>query len=874
MKRLVLSALMVLTIGFTQAQYAFMEQRLLNRLGSATADELIPVILLIGDAVDMAALKKLMNEAKVPVTGRSKMVMSALKSKASSTQLSVVNFIESSNEPYEALQQFWISNSISLSANAALIQALTYLPEIAYIDLNPAEYGLVEPMKATGNTAKSIGGIEPGLAAIKAPEMWAMGYTGHGRIAMTFDTGVWPEHPTFGSRFLPNRMPLQSTWFGFDSPVPTDKPSSHGTHVSGIMLGLDTATADTIGVAPRAYFIATDPIVSNLAFVKPLSELMLGFEWSLNPDGDEDTFDDIPDVINNSWGRPNDIDDQDWGACSQFVIPVMAAVEAAGIANVFSAGNNGPGDQTISIPTNINMSLVNTFSVGALNGVGNGPWNIANFSSRGPSVCDGSGSLLIKPEVSAPGVNVRSAVANNEYDLFSGTSMASPHVSGAVLLLKEAFPYLTGEEILLSLYNSATDQGIPGEDNTFGMGMINVKAAFDYLALENDPVLPASPDVDLELVSVNEPTDAFRCSSVLNQSSITPKLTVRNNGLSSIEGITVSYESNQSLSGFYTDELFSLAPGATTQLILPELEIQGVGNIELHYSLATLPGEYDVLNNNGVKRWTQLPTADASDFYEEFESGIDPAIWTIYNPDAEISWNISDGIQSLKSSNPEGKSAWLNHPGYNLIASQKDWLMSPVIDQEFFDGGYTVEFDYFYRKRNNNDFQMDTLTVYAVHCAPDFNTQILFKAGGSDLWTNSNNLANAFPESVDDWQTVISENIDFYNFYIVFESTNRRGNNLLLDNISFPITSNTKKYPVIATTISPNPTSSHFNIRWSGNENTAKVAIFDVRGMLISQKGALQNNAAIDVSGLSQGVYLIETIFTDGARAVSKLMVE
>ena len=145
---------------------------------------------------------------------------------------------------------------------------------------------------------------------------------------------------------------------------------------------------------------------------------------------------------------------------------------------VFSASNEGPDTLTIGDPPMENWDSVLMFSVGAING--NVPnLNIADFSSRGPTVCSGEGSLLIKPEVSAPGVAVRSALSGGEYGTLGGTSMAAPHVSGALLLLKEAFPYLPGVALMLALYYSCTDLGIPGEDNNYGMGGISLPAAYE-----------------------------------------------------------------------------------------------------------------------------------------------------------------------------------------------------------------------------------------------------------------------------------------------------------------------------------------------------------------------------------------------------------
>ncbi len=494
-------------------------------LSGANDDALIDVIVYLEQTGDLEALKRKFKSENTPVNERPKAVMRLLKTTADATQKNLISFIENSSWPHEDIRRFWIANAVAVKANPALIHALAAREEVSLLLLNRNVFAYNDPPMRELGGSKSVGGSEPGLIAVGAPEMWAMGYTGQGRLALTFDTGVWDDHPAHKDRFLGNLMPYASTWFAYDSPIPADKSSSHGTHVTGIMLGLDTATADTIGMAPKAYFIATDPVVSNLANVKPLTDFMFGYEWSMNPDGDEDTFTDIPDVINNSWGFGPELDE---APCPEFVIPVFTAVEAAGIANVFSAGNEGPDDQTIGVPHNTNIGLVNSFTVGAI--YSNSPYPIASFSSRGPSVCGGTGSLLIKPEVSAPGVSVRSSVEYGGYDLYSGTSMSAPHVCGAVLLLKEAFPFLSGEDILLALYYSATDLGEEGEDNTYGMGMINVKDAFDYLSETHTPVPPASSGMDVALVEIVEPALGAVTCMANDTLHFTPIVRIRNNG--------------------------------------------------------------------------------------------------------------------------------------------------------------------------------------------------------------------------------------------------------------------------------------------------------------------------------------------------------
>ena len=213
-------------------------------------------------------------------------------------------------------------------------------------------------------------------------------------------------------------------------------------------------------------------------------------------------------------------------------IPLSPIGLATGI---FSAGNNGPNNNGVRSPQRINTNLVNTFCVGSING-NDESFTISTFSCRGPTQCPGEGSLSIYPEVVAPGQNVRSAWGSDSFNTISGTSMASPHVSGAVMLLKEAFPFLTGEEILLALYYTASDLGELGEDNTYGMGIIDAYAAFNYLTLIYEPVLPNAIPNDLILTNIiNTPKD-IECEALF-----TPTINILNNTDSIIEEIKIYY---------------------------------------------------------------------------------------------------------------------------------------------------------------------------------------------------------------------------------------------------------------------------------------------------------------------------------------------
>ncbi|MBU0690728.1 carboxypeptidase regulatory-like domain-containing protein, partial [bacterium] len=194
-------------------------------------------------------------------------------------------------------------------------------------------------------------------------------------------------------------------------------------------------------------------------------------------------LDDVPDVIQNSWGVNGDfvvyVDCfDDWNA-------VILNCEAAGPVITWSAGNEGPDASSLRAPAIYSINEYQIFSVGAVNSTDySAPYPIASFSSRGPTQCTPYSPDNIKPEISAPGVNIYSSVPGGSYEGdWSGTSMAGPHVAGVVALMREACPdcdYITIKEAIIS---TATDYGTTGNDNTYGYGFINAYDA--VLAVSN-----------------------------------------------------------------------------------------------------------------------------------------------------------------------------------------------------------------------------------------------------------------------------------------------------------------------------------------------------------------------------------------------------
>jgi uncharacterized repeat protein (TIGR01451 family) len=218
----------------------------------------------------------------------------------------------------------------------------------------------------------------------------------------------------------------------------------HGTHTMGTIVG-----DGGIGVAPGARWIAVK-IFHNQGYAYD-SWIHAGFQWLLDPDGDPAT-NDAPDVVNNSWGS-------DYGADQTF-LPDVQALRAADILPVFSAGNAGPYERTINSPASFTESL----SVGATDTDD----VIASFSSRGPSPWGET-----KPDVSAPGTNVRSSVPGGGYAEKQGTSMAAPHVTGLAALLFQAQPGLSLSAAEQAMTSNAVPLGDPIPNNDYGWGRID-----------------------------------------------------------------------------------------------------------------------------------------------------------------------------------------------------------------------------------------------------------------------------------------------------------------------------------------------------------------------------------------------------------------
>ena len=678
---------------------------------------------------------------------------------------------------------------------------------------------------------------------------------------------MWTDHPALEDAWLGNHQPLSQAWYGVDSPTPIDKDGAHGTHTAGTVLGLDPSTNDTIGVAFNAYVMVTDPIVTSAADIKRLPEYIDVFEFALNPDGDTTTTDDIPDAINNSWGIDTH---DDTTICAGYITQMFDAIEAAGIANVYSAGNSGPGSTTIGQPQYVSTGLVNTFTVGAIKGA-DPAFPITSFSSIGPTICNvPAGPLKIKPEVVAPGYNVRSSVEDGNYASYNGTSMAGPHVTGAVLLLKEAFPNVSGEEILLALYNSAIDLGVPGEDNVYGRGMIDVLAAFNELSLTHTPTPPNQYTYDATVSEILNPGTNFICSQ-----SISPSINIKNKGVSSITNAEIIYQLNNEPESSY-NWIGTLASGNTALINLPSITALGYGDYELKIKVIidTNNIECDYINNQRFQRFNIRETIATLPYSEDFENmSIDNSEWIVSNVDGSTTWD------TIPTSGLNGSihSASMQLYNYNNL-NEKDELISTNITLPNQDSIF-LRFDLAYQYFLPIPTLADSMAIFiSTDCGITYS--LVYNKGGTNLQTHPTSTSNFVPQSSDQWRTEYVDLTSYANNDVIvkFVCHNRSGNNLYLDNIwvyegAEPIITNIEN-PILETlSIYPNPTKSSITIDIGKNEiENSTLSIFDLLGKIVYQKQVLKKSNPINLEEFSNGIYIVK--FSNNNGVITKKIIK
>lgn len=336
--------------------------------------------------------------------------------------------------------------------------------------------------------------ILPSLTKVKAETQNTAPFTGKNVKVAVIDTGIDTEHrdlKVIGG--FCSLAPHCSTGVSYDD------NNGHGTHVAGIIAALANNTG-VVGIAPNVDLYSIK--VLNDLGVGTTGSLVRGIEWAIEQDVD---------IINLSITSTTD---------DPLIKKALEVAYEKGIILVGAAGNNGQESlDTVSFPakydTVIGVSAVKSDLTKLLE------------SSVGPKV-----------EIAAPGSAVFSTYPTewdfedgkqDGYTLLSGTSMAAPHVSGVLALLKERFPIMTNIEIRNLLGDLTKDLGAPGRDDIFGKGL-----------LQYEKTIPGSPELITQIekgklaLSLKAPNDQVKFT-------VNGRTLSQTNGFWSLYGVKGSY---------------------------------------------------------------------------------------------------------------------------------------------------------------------------------------------------------------------------------------------------------------------------------------------------------------------------------------------
>lgn len=266
--------------------------------------------------------------------------------------------------------------------------------------------------------------LDRSVPQIGAPEAWRAGHTGAGATVAVIDSGLDATHPDLADAVAGAK--------GFVDEEPgTDDRNGHGTHVAGIITGNGAASGgERVGVAPDAKLLIAK-VADTYGGVFE-SQVIAAMEWAV---------DEGADVANISIGF---YDEEGAGPLES---ALNQLTRESGTLFVVSAGNDGPAAGSLGSPGTADEAL----TVGAVDRQD----ALADLSSRGPRI----GDLAVKPDITAPGVDIASARAGSDGDPYvamTGTSMAAPHVAGAAAILAGQHPGWDADEIKPALMGSAT----------------------------------------------------------------------------------------------------------------------------------------------------------------------------------------------------------------------------------------------------------------------------------------------------------------------------------------------------------------------------------------------------------------------------------
>ncbi|MED3554018.1 S8 family serine peptidase [Cytobacillus praedii] len=637
------------------------------------------------------ALNQNLTPAKAKYMKRSA-VLSALRSTAIETQGSVADFLQKQEKEGKAkeIQSFYIVNAIAVTATKDVMEQVAAFPEVEKVlpnemrQLHIPEKVAEKPSMQLGKEPKAnTNAIEWNIERVGAPAVWEMGIDGSGTVVASIDTGVQWDHPALKEKYRgynpanPNSPTHEFNWFDATAGrAAAYDDQGHGTHVTGTMVGSEPNGANQIGVAPGAKWIAVKAFTASGGSD---SDLLAAGEWILAPKdaAGNPHPEKAPDVVNNSWGGGPGLD--------EWYRPMVQAWRAAEIFPEFSAGNtragNPGGPGSIANPANYPES----YATGATD-INNG---LGSFSLQGPSPYG-----EIKPDIAAPGVNIRSSVPGSNYEGgWNGTSMAGPHVSAVAALLRQVDSSLTVEEIeeiLMTTATPLTNGTYPtSPNNGFGSGLVNafdaVSSVISGLGKIKGQVAKEGNDDEAPQVEHNAPQETYAGMDLPLELKATDNVSVLNVVLEYLksDGSWATVQASR-VSGDYQDGTYSAAiPG--DDIAVPSVSYKWKVNDFGGNEVGT--DTYQVSVKPGI----------TVGYSQDFES--EPIGWTSYGVKNSWQWGVPTSGPSKAAS---GEKVFATNLAGNYDTSANMTLVMPPIDLP--EGNAFLQFKQWHNLERNYDY--------------------------------------------------------------------------------------------------------------------------------------------------------------------------
>jgi subtilisin family serine protease len=727
-------------------------------------------------------------------------VIAELQSFSSEKQHDLLQFLaEKKNEGLvKDINPLWITNVVSCSvAPETILELEKKFPDYRY-DYDEKRNLLLDTRKsdkkedALSNTRE----ITWNVSYINADDVWGLGFDGTGILVSVLDTGVNYNHTDLSDHMWNDDFSYPNHGYDFvNSDNDPMDDQGHGTHCAGTIAGDGTSGSQT-GVAPGTTIMA----------LKILDSAGSGTEsgvWNAI----QFSIDNNADVMSMSIGWLHA-----WGVDRVSWRDSMVNAMTAGVVAAVAAGNEGDQIATYPIPDNIRTpgdcpppwlhpdqtltgGTSSVITVGATDSSG----NIGYFSGLGPVTWQAisgyndyaynPGMGLIRPDLSAPGVNIKSLAYNSNTgyeDGWNGTSMATPAVAGVIALMLQKNPTLTPAQISEILETTVQNPQTP-KNNTYGSGIVDALEAIQAITIggvQNPQTFTATSastsQINLAWTKNTDNNDVMLAWSANGIFGTPIDETVYNDGDTIPGGGTVLYS------------------GALTSYEHTDLD----ASTTYYYRAFSYNASNEYSSGRIANATTDCGAFTSFPFNEGFEGGTLPNCWSY----AGTAWAYQAGGYG---GNPSGAHSGSYNAFFYHGSSTAD--VSKLITPQFDFTGYTSPSLTFWHAQALWPSDQDELRVY-------------YKTSSGGSWVQ---LA-AYTDNITAWtqRTISLPNLT-NDYYIAFEATGQYGYGVVLDDIQITATPISEDPPVAVVTpesftqsLLPDGTDSdNFNISNTGGEN-------------------------------------------------------